>query len=219
MPDNTAALWSAVAATFAAISSLLMVFIQRRNLLELVRPELILTGWSRRSEGQDSAGHEVIGFQSLKNVGRGVALHLHLHAFEEAGNCPIAALSTTRLPILACNETADVNGEIVVFWQNVKPQQGIKFLPITVTIFCLDSRGMRHETRYKLLAVELLAAVSLSDYIAPGVALTTRTTTTRAVWLLKLRSRFRGNLLFRRFKSRAMMLYSSVRARLSNNYG
>ncbi len=190
MPNSTAAIWSAVAATFAAITAFLMMFIQRRNLLESVRPELVLIGWTRRAQGQGDAAHEVIAFQAIKNVGRGAALHIHVSAFHKVANRPTASLSTTRLPILAANEATDVNGQIVLWWKNVDPKdQGFKHLAITITIFCWDSRNMRHETKYNLFAVEVLPGVGVPDEIAPGVALTSRTTTTRPVWLLKLFSK------------------------------
>jgi hypothetical protein len=46
---------------------------------------------------------------------------------------------------------------------------------------------MRHETQYNLFAAELSPnMIVVSDPIAPGVMLGTRTTATRPVWLLKL---------------------------------
>ena len=102
-------------------------------------------------------------------------------------NLPTAILPTVRLPILAANEMSNVNGEIAVWWKNVNPDaQGHKHLPITVVILCWDSRGMRHEIRYNLLAVESSTNVGMTDAIAPGVMLGTRTSVTRPVWLLKL---------------------------------
>jgi len=187
MLSSAAAIWSAVAASFAALSSFLIMLIQHRNLLESVRPELVLLGWSRMAEGQGDAAHEVIGFQGIKNVGRGAALHIYLHACHEVANRPTAVLSTTRISILAANEGTDVNGRIIVWWKNVPPDdRGFKHLAITITMFCLDSRGMHHETRYSLFAVELSSAVIATDEIAPGVALTSRTASTRPVWWRKL---------------------------------
>ena len=89
--------------------------------------------------------------------------------------------------ILAANEASNVNGEIIVWWKNVKPAaQGHKHLPITIVIFSWDPKGMRHETRYNLLAVESSSSVDVTDSIAPGVMLGGRTTVTKSVWLLKL---------------------------------
>lgn len=184
---NAPAIFSAIAASFAALSSFFILLIQRRNLLESARPELVLTGWNRRVEGEGDAAHDRISFQTIKNVGQGAALHIHLSTLHVNEKRPTAMLSTVRLPILATDEASNINGEIVVWWKNVKPDaRGHKHLPITVVIFCWDSRGMRHETRYSLLAVESLMNVSVSDEIAPGLMLGSRTTVTRPVWLLKL---------------------------------
>jgi len=188
MIGSIAVICSAIAALFSALSSFLIMRIQRQNLLESVRPELALTGWTRRSEGQNDAEHEVIAFQTLRNVGRGAAFHIVINANHIIDNRPAAGLSTTRLPILAANESSALNGEIVVWWKNVPPDsQGHKHLGITVDMLCWDSRGMRHETQYNLFAAELSPnMIVVSDPIAPGVMLGTRTTATRPVWLLKL---------------------------------
>ena len=192
MSNSAPAIWSAVAASFAALSSFLIMLIHRRNLLESVRPELVLTGWARFAEGQGDSAHEVIAFETLKNVGRGAALHVRLDAFHESANRPTAVLSTMRLPILAVNEACNVNGRIVVWWKNVEPTEaGFRHLPIRITIYCWDSRGMRHETRYNLLAVELGPSVGVADEIAPGVMFTNRVVVTRAVWFLRLTAKCR----------------------------
>lgn len=182
-----AAIWSAVAATFAAISSISIMLIQRRNLIESVRPELVLTGWTRRTVGEGEAAHEVISFQTIKNLGRGPALNIHLASFHEVNSRPTAVLSTIRLPILGTNESGALNGEITLWWKNVEADTpGFKYLHITVTIFCLDSRSVRHETRYALFAAEPMEHPMGSELIAPGVALSNRTTTTTTVRWLKL---------------------------------
>lgn len=185
-PATTAAIWSAVAASSAALASLLIMLIQRRNLLESVRPEIVLISWGRVQRGEGTVAHEVITFETIKNVGRGAALHIDLGSLHMMDDRPTAILSTTRLSILAPNESSDVKGEIQLWWQNVAADdRGHKHLPITIRISCLDSRGMRHQTMYSFLAVELKRGVGVMDEIAPGVGLLTRITTTRSVWSLK----------------------------------
>jgi hypothetical protein len=50
--------------------------IQRRNFLEFVRPEIVLEGWARGNiDGQD-----VLSFETVRNVGKGVALHIYMNA-------------------------------------------------------------------------------------------------------------------------------------------
>jgi len=52
------------------------MLIQRRNLLESVRPELVLTGWGKREEGSGDSWHEVLTFNTIRNIGRGAAIHV-----------------------------------------------------------------------------------------------------------------------------------------------
>src|SRR5262245_14516654 len=99
--NTVAAFWSAVAASFSALSSFLIFCIHRRNLLESVRPELVLMGWTRGRRGQGETMHEFISFQTLKNVGRGMALRIVLNLSNHVTSPPTALLSTTGLPILA----------------------------------------------------------------------------------------------------------------------
>jgi hypothetical protein len=95
---------------------------------------------------------------------------------------PTAILRTTQLPILGTNETAEVDAQMAVWWQNIEPDEtGRKTLFVTIPISCMDARGLRHETRYDLLLVELLSNQSATNEIAPGVRLVSRTTTTRSV--------------------------------------
>jgi len=92
-----AALWSAVAASFSALAAVVAMLIQRRNLLEAVRPEFVLVGWGRLPRGDGDAAHKVITIQSIKNVGRGAALHVQLDSMYMIDHRPVAVLSTKRL--------------------------------------------------------------------------------------------------------------------------
>lgn len=155
--------------------------------MESVRPELLLTGWTRRQEGRGNPAREVIAFQSVRNVGRGAALHVHVNAFQEMANRPTAILTTIQIPILPAGETHEVNGEIVVWWKNVPPAEGsVKDLAITIDILCWDSRNMRHETRYRLAAAESPENTIMIGAVAPGVMLGARTTHIRSVRMLKV---------------------------------
>jgi len=182
---TTAAFWSAIAATCAAVSSFLIFLVQRRNLLESVRPEIVLIGWSRYKRGNGDAAHEVIAFQTIKNVGRGPALGVYINLKGFGPERPTAVLSTKRLPILAAGESEESAGEIILWWKNVKENPQGKYLPLNIQIYCWDSRNMRHETLYHMLAIELGDRSAIADEIAPGVGLSLRKTVTRAVWSLK----------------------------------
>lgn len=190
-------LWSAVAASFAALSSFLVMFIQHANRLDAARPELVLTGWTRTTRGEGEAAHEVLTFQTIRNVGKGPAIHVVLNCAHCHENRPTATMSTTRLPILAPAEAHDINGEIVVWWKNVpREKDGLQHLFLTVTLASTDSIKFRHETEYQLLAVPLSPAQGVADAIAPGVMLYNRTTRTTHLRRLRLHG-VRGQMLER----------------------
>ena len=182
----TAAEWSAIAATFAAISSFLIYLIQRGNLKESVRPEIVLDGWERRIEGEGTAARDVLCFKSIRNVGRGAALHIHIHMVE-MGDPPTAMLPPVSHSILAPNEESEVDAEIFLWWKNVVPWgSGGKHLLINLRIYCWDTRGTRYEILYNLMAMDRGYVGIGSDEIAPGVRQGTRRVISRSVWFLKL---------------------------------
>ena len=185
-----AAFWSAVAASFSAFAAVTAILIQRRILLESVRPELVLTGWERQARGEGNSAREVVTVRSIKNVGRGPALHLHVDASHTHENRPVAFMSTKRMPILAPNEEMDIESEITLWWKNVaQSSEGPKVIPINIQIYSWDSRNMRHETKYSLAAFELQENSLVADTVARGLMLMTRGTISRSVWVLKLYSR------------------------------
>jgi len=83
------AIWSAVAASFAALSAFLTMRIHRRNFIESVRPELVLEDWTRTEQRSDT-----ITFRRIRNVGRGPAFRIMLNCHVEAGNRPQAVCSS-----------------------------------------------------------------------------------------------------------------------------
>ncbi len=189
--DMTAAVWSAVAAIFAAASSFMIFLIQRGNLRASVRPELVLTDWERHVEGEGDAAREVLCVRNIRNVGRGAAMHVFIN-LDRSGDPPTATLGTISRPIVAPDGVSQIDAQISLWWQNVAPFKGMKLLHIKLVIFCWDSRGRRYETRYSLLVVELSENVTVAwttDTIAPGVTLGWRHVTSRSVWFLKLSSR------------------------------
>ena len=187
----SAAEWSAIAAFFAAISSFLMMGIQRENLMEAARPEIVLTDWTRSMEGRGKA-FEIITFKTIRNVGHGAAFNLIINAAQTKNNRPLTAFSTTRLPVLSANESIDINGKIYIFLKNVEPASGaFKMLQFPIEILCWDSRNRRHETRYSLAVVEVSEKVAIVDEIAPGVSIVNRTTNIRYVWFLKMLDKLR----------------------------
>jgi hypothetical protein len=181
-----AATWSAIAASFAALSSFLLMLIHWQNLLEAVHPELVLIGWAHTVEGEGDTAYERITFQEIKNVGKGAAFNVLSKIPDKISDPPSSVLITEHLPILAAGETADLNGQIIMSWTNVPPDKwGLKVLTIRIALLCFDSRGMRHETLYNLHVMPLSQKRFFAvGEIAPAVALSSRTTSTRPVsWL------------------------------------
>ena len=159
-----------------------MIFlIQRGNLLESVRPELVLTDWERHVEGE----HEVLCVRTIQNVGRGSAMHVHIN-LDGSVIPPTAVLGTISRPILAPGGESQIDAQISLRWKNVTACEEGKSIPINLVIFCWDSRGRRYETRYILLVVELRKNVLVADPIAPGVMLHSRVVTHRSVRFLQL---------------------------------
>jgi len=183
--DMTAAFWSAVAAFFAAASSFMIFLVQRRNLRESVRPELVLTDWERRADGTENPGHETLCFRNIRNVGRGAAMHVRVNLVLP-GDRPPATLGTISRTILAPSESSRINAQITLFWQNAKLVEDSKYLPITVAIYCLDTVGNRYETRYGLLVTELPEQAGVHDTIVPGVMLHARRVRSKSVRYMKL---------------------------------
>jgi hypothetical protein len=185
--SNAPAIWSAVAASFAALSAFLSFLTQRRNLLESVRPEIVLEGWSRSFHGEGEAHHERLRFATIRNVGRGSAFHVNIATLVPPKEpAPTAISENVRLAIVPpSDERVLVEGDILLFWGNIPEHvPGRKYLSTTVTVFYWDSRGMRHQTNYVLLIAN--TGTPLPNEIAPGVALSSRATKIRPVWMLKL---------------------------------
>ena len=106
-----------------------------------------------------------------------------------------AFVESKRLPILAANESMTIDGKVVLWWENAASWRnaaadgvGHKYIPIAITMYSWDTRGMRHETVYKLLAWSPREDMGRNE-VAPGVSWSSRTTTTRPVWLLKMQGR------------------------------
>jgi len=208
----SAAGWSAIAASFAALSAFMTMRIHRRNLLDSVRPELVLTGWARLAEGLGDSAHEVIAFRSIRNVGRGPAFNVWLECLHESNNRLTASMMTTRLPILAAGEVADVDSEILIWWMNVEPDETLsRRLHVSVRVVCFDSQNRRHKTEYSLHVEEIAPGVAVADALFPGVTVTgalipgvmliARATRTRTVRSLRTQARLaRTPLLGRPFR-------------------
>jgi hypothetical protein len=209
MSDNSASIWSAVAASFSAISSFLIYFIHRRNLFESVRPELVLADWARKEEGEGKSRHDVITFKTIRNVGRGPAIHVI--AKNEDG-VPRYIFGCNFIPIIPPGEDALANGSIDIWWKNVQPNtQGRLFLGIDVKILCWDRRGNQHITRHTLTAVPMgQNQLAMEGDLAKGLMSGVRLTSTRSAWLVKLQAR--TTRMYAKIKTRVASIWVKLRA-------
>lgn len=187
MASETAAVWSAIAASCSAIAAFTILRIQHKHMIHSARPELVLTSWKREHKKYGSTEIEVITFSKIKNVGKGSAFHVYINAGEIGHNRPTSSMSTLRISILPVDEEQDINGEILLFWDNVVPDQSGKYISIKITIYSWCSKGYRHETIYNLMAEETKKHFFVGgDVITPGVMLSQRRTISKPVWRLKL---------------------------------
>ena len=159
--------------------------IHRRNLIESIRPELVLEDWSRSDVHGDT-----ISFGKVRNVGRGPAFRVMLNCFDQIGEAPVAVLNSTWVPLIAPGESVDIDGDIHVWWKNVAAgEDGSKHLTIRVEVSCSDRREWRYKTEYPLVATPATDNVFMSNPLVPGVLLSERRTKSVSVWWLRARTR------------------------------
>ena len=183
---NSSAVWSAIAASFAALTAFLTMLIHRRNLIEAMRPELILEDWSRRQERHG----DVVSFGRVRNVGRGPAFGVLLNSSRDMNNPPQAAFSTTSWPVIAPGESVEVDGDIGVWWKNVPgADDSVKHLFVELDLWCSDRREWRHKVRYLLFIVPVNDRVGVADSLIPGVGMPQRRTKSAPIWWLRSRAR------------------------------
>jgi len=186
MAGNTASIWAAIAASFSALSSFLLMLVHRRNLLESSRPELILTNWDRKQLILGESSCDVISFKAIRNVGKGAALNItinHMHFYDT----PITvSMPTIMIPIIGAGDNHEIVGEITISWKNIKKVGEYKHLYLNVNILCWDARNIHHETIYRFLVKEPSSRRMSTEIIAPGVTSLHRFTTSRPLWIYKI---------------------------------
>jgi hypothetical protein len=177
------AFWSAMAAIASAISAFLVMRIQRTNLLESVRPELVLMDWERSKEG----AWQTIYVKTVKNIGRGAAFNVRINAHQQRDGRTVAGMNTALKVILAPGEEWHLpDPDLSLYWDNVPEHRGLKWMTVTIKLLSWDSRGHRHLTRYDLgITNKSDNMVAGADLIVPGVS-AQRSTTSRSRLAVKL---------------------------------
>ncbi len=192
----TAAIWSAIAATCAAFCAFCMLLIQRRNLQESVRPEIVLLGWKRSTNGVGAAPTETLTIAEIKDVGRGLAIHGMV--FSGGNRINQVYVTATRFFALEPGETRVIDLSLFIWWNKITTRiapNNPKSISFPITVVSWDTQGRQHTTTYHLMVNEPNPSLRLAgdgpDGLGPGVYLTTRETKSTAVWLLKLQKRIR----------------------------
>lgn len=194
---TTAAVWSTAVATVSAISAFVALSVTRTSLRQSVKPELHLDDWCRSIVQRGHAHIEVLRISTLKNVGRGVAMHVYMNLERSMRyRTPLAFMSTVTLPLIAAGESRAVEIEIPLLWENVKEKgRSGKSLNLRISVLCSDTINRRHETTFDFVVIEKPPANIVANVVAPGVALTMRSPSSRSVralYVQRLVSRIPG---------------------------
>lgn len=186
-PENAAAVWSAVAASFSALAAYLSWRAQIRTLHHSFRPEIVIAGWNRPAPTPDTP--DELCFSTVMNAGRDTARQIVVNAIGETdNNQPTYVGTTVNVGSLTAGEQVTIDGRIVLFWPNVKKLGPLgKLLQVKVIVWCWDALGVRHQTTISLLVTERADGhVGNTVNLAPGVFLRAQITESIPVWQLKL---------------------------------
>lgn len=190
-PDITPAAWSAVAATCSVFCSAMMLWINRRNFIESVKPQVLFDGWEMVPEQNSKWQAEIIKIRKLRNVGKGPALFGWINQrFDEH---PGFGMTTRSVPYIPPNGEIELNLEAQVVWDFIKerePGSGVKMIAPAIDIWVWDSHGRRHDARFQLLIHSHETIVVACHPLAERLWLVNHRITSSAGWWLKWDARF-----------------------------
>lgn len=165
-------------------------------MLDAVKPEIILFDWERKKIIRSKKEFECLCFKSIKNIGKGPALNVLINPLEyykNHNNKPQIGCPTNNLSILPVGEKKNIDGKILIFWENVKSANGTKYLSIKIQVLSWCLKNYRHKSLYKLMILYPIKnhVVFGSEQVAPGVLMSRSKTISEPVKLLKLYSMFK----------------------------
>ena len=114
-----------IAATCSAIAAWLSYRTNLKNSKEGVRPEIVLEGWEYTPvvENRNIEMGE-IRIKSVRNVGKGHALHMTLNAFSwtDVSESKLKySMTIRRISLLAANQSFQLDETIRLAWANIEP--------------------------------------------------------------------------------------------------
>lgn len=184
--EITSALWSAVAATSSAVTALLVWRIQRQNLVDAVRPEIVLAKLSRKPKTVNGITYDTVLLESIRNIGRGNAFSVILNCMDGEKNTFWSG--TRNFMAIASNQEIEINQDIILSWSNVNggPSNHKKIL-LPFEVYCWDLKGNRHCAKM-FVAVKELDSRAPDPYQDESAELRFlyRTVTSDAVWKLEI---------------------------------
>jgi hypothetical protein len=172
-------IWAAVAATGSFITAVMLWRVQRTNLWESYRPEIVLADWSR----EQFENSDALIFGRVENVGRGAAFAVTLLCRYSLDS--MTALMTTRhFNLIRHGGEQPVDGRIVLSWNAVK--EGRDMIAVPLEISFMDSLGY-HYTTFQRLTVSREGLLFGAEDIAPGVVCSQRWTQAQSIFELRIK--------------------------------
>jgi hypothetical protein len=176
---SSPAFWSAAAATGSFFTAVLVWSVQRRNLIESVRPELVLDDWDRPSSS--AAGIEEIAFRRIENVGRGAAFAVAVHCKYQSIETMAPFMPTMHISVIKSGAEKEVNGTISIHWFRLKNDLGLIGVPLEISYW--DSLGNRYVTFHRVdvsAQIPLLGAEAVAQDVVTSWRYTKRQ---RLLWM------------------------------------
>lgn len=181
---GTAAVASAIAASASALTAILMFVIQRRSFVEATRPELVVDGWKRTTEGEGDRARDIVSFHEVRNVGNGPAVGVHMNVYHSDTARPKASMETSRIPILGPGDSDDRGWSITLHWRD----DDRPLIQFDVSMICWDTRNRKYDTVYPVFASQLDRPNAFYNEVAPGVSVPLRRRPQRVpIWHIKLK--------------------------------
>lgn len=211
---SVAAIASAFAAIMSFITACAAVSIQRRNLRESQRPELVLVGWERCPTVYGNGGSPVdtLHCVSIRNVGKGPALYISATYQIKTAPPRSDPAETWRstidyIQILAAGDShKNGSGEILLRWRETDTIHSVK--AITIELRHFDSQGSFYLTSHLIYA-------SKGTLISGGGEIAQNTILARRWTTVKGPRRFRIEGWIHRYRPRVMKRIEEVKRRLS----
>jgi hypothetical protein len=178
-PEILTAIASAIAACFSATAAWLMWSLQRKNTLNLIRPEIVLEGWQFVQDG-DFLDSGKITIQIIRNIGPGTAMHVFAELKYAGHNEPFdASMIYDFIQIIPPSGKVEPFSECSFTWKYVK-NDNVKSVPLRLNIYCFDINSNRYTTHYLLTAYKGDHLFFGDEELAPGLYLSERYVTIKS---------------------------------------